>query len=327
METGVPPARSRRQIKTEQNVQGGPPKNGCILSLQAIALPSDLTCPIRIKQELEPHQSEYLPLPQFEEIKEESTEVSEIFKKEQHYDSILTLTSEASRHCDDDTPPGLIPPIEMEDDDCDVEGAGNLNTCLNKCRNKKSRAAKKQLPVSNTDMKCRLRHRKAQKHMEYYHVKSGDGRVLLQTRSHTDGEEAFWCETCGKEFKRFDLLSDHRRGHDRKRPYACEQCGMMFSKPAYLKIHLRRHAGERAFPCDQCDKRFFDKYDLGVHQRDHTGERPYACRECGKSFKRIYILNKHKKTHSSEKPFECNVCGKAYKHGYSYRLHMKSHAS
>lgn len=314
MEAVLPSAPSQHQIKTEQNTQRAPPTNG-ILLLQTIDLASDLSCSVRVKQESDLPQAEYLPRPQFKEIKEESTEMNEFIKKEQRDNSRLTLISEASRQGDEKLPHGLIPPIEMEDDDCDVECPENLNTCLNTFLNKKRNAAQVKLHASNTDRKCTRKQRKAQKRTKYRCI------------SRAEGEEIFCCETCGKEFKRYDLLSDHRRGHGRKRPYACDQCGMMFAKPAYLKIHLRRHAGERAFPCDQCDKRFFDKYDLGVHQRDHTGERPYACRECGKSFKRIYILNKHKKTHSNEKPFECNVCGKAYKYGYSYRLHMKNHSA
>lgn len=244
------------------------------------------------------------------------------------FDSSLTVTTEASHWSDDNLPHGLIPPVEMEDDEYNVKCPKNFSACRkNKSLNKKRNAVKVKLHDSNTDKKYTSKQRKAQKQTKYHCVKGHDGRTLLKTHTHTGSEEAFWCETCGKQFRRYDLLSDHRRGHSRKRPYACDQCGMMFSKPAYLKIHLRRHAGERAFPCDKCDKRFFDKYDLAAHQRDHTGERPYECRECGKSFKRIYILNKHKKTHSNEKPFECNVCGKAYKYGYSYRLHMKTHSA
>ncbi|KAF7710455.1 zinc finger protein 239 [Silurus meridionalis] len=316
METGSLSARRLRRKKTEQNTQRVPPKNGCTLSLQKTAdLPSDLTCPVWVKQESDLPQSEYLPCLQFKEIKKESTEMNKFIKKEQHDDCNLSLTSEASRQCDDNVPHGLIPPIEMEDDETDVECAENFDTRVTAFLNKSRNAAK---------VKKKCTH-KPQKHTKHQCVKGRDGRTL-KTHTQPDSEDVFQCDICGKKFKRYDLLSDHRRGHGRKRPYACDQCGMMFAKPAYLKIHLRRHAGERAFPCDQCGKRFFDKYDLGVHQRDHTGERPYVCRECGKGFKRIYILNKHMKTHSNEKPFECNVCGKAYKYGYSYRLHMKSHS-
>lgn len=325
METGLPSAPSLRWIKTEQNTRHVPPKNGCILSLRSFDLPSDLTCPVRVKQESDLPQAECLPRPQFKKIKKESTEMNELVKKEQHDDFSLTITTEESQESDDDIPHGLIPPVEMDDEEFD-ECPENLIACRNSKRlNKKRSAAKVKLHDSNTDKKYTCKQRKTQKHTEYHCVKDHDGRTLLKTHMHTDDDEAFWCEICGKRFKRYDLLSDHRRGHNRKRPYACDQCGMRFAKPAYLKIHLRRHTGERPFPCDQCDKRFFDKYDLTVHQRDHTGERPYECRECGKSFKRIYILNKHMKTHSNEKNFKCNVCGKAYKYGYSYRLHMKSH--
>lgn len=328
METGLPSVPSRHGIKTEQNTHHMLHKNCCISSLESADRHSDLTCSIRVKEESELHLLEYIPRPRFEEIKKESVlELNEFIKKEQPDGSSLTVTSDTSNSSDESTPHGLIPPVEMEDEECEVECAENLNTHVNTFLNKKSNAAKLKYHESETDKKCTRKQRKAQKCSEYHRVKGCDGRTLLKTHTHADNKEAFWCETCGKHFRRFDLLTDHRRGHGRKRPYACEQCGMMFAKPAYLKIHLRRHAGERAFPCDQCDKRFFDKYDLGVHQRDHTGERPYMCRECGKSFKRIYILNKHKKTHSNEKPFECSVCGKAYKYGYSYRLHMKNHSA
>lgn len=326
METGLPSVPSIHGIKTEQNTHHVAPKNGCISSFKTINLPSDLTCPVRVKEESELHQLEYLPCPRVEEIKEESIlEPNEFIKKEQHDGSSLTLTSDTSHQCDENTPHGLIPPVEVEDDERVEEHAESVNTCLNTFLNKKSNAAKLTFYESDTDKK--RKQRKARKRTEYHCVKGRDGSTTLKKHTRTDNKESFWCETCGKRFTRFDLLNDHRRGHGRKRPYACEQCGMMFAKPAYLKIHLRRHAGERAFPCDQCDKRFFDKYDLAVHQRDHTGERPFVCRECGKSFKRIYILNKHKKTHSNEKPFECSVCGKAYKYGYSYRLHMKNHSA
>lgn len=298
METGLLSVPSRRGIKkTDQNI---PPKTGCSLSVQTIDLPSDFTCPVRVKEEADQHQPEYFRCPLLQNMKEESVELEKFIKKEQHDDSNLTLTGEASRQCNDNLPHGLIPLIEMEDDECEAE---NVNT-------RRKTFLNKNITVKQTNYHC---------------VKRRDGRMPLKMHTHSKGGEAFWCETCGKEFTRFDLLGNHRRRHGRKRPYPCEQCGMMLTKPAYLKIHLRRHAGERAFPCDQCDKRFFDKYDLGVHQRDHTGERPYVCRECGKSFKRIYILNKHKKTHSNEKSFKCNVCGKAYKYSYSYRLHMKNH--
>lgn len=314
IKTGLSSAQSLQRIKTEQNTQRLPPKNGCILSVQSIDLPSDLTRLARVKQESDLLQSEYLSHSQFEEMNKESTEMKELIKKEQLDDSNLTLTSKASHQCDDvcDFPHGLIPPIEMEDFECGVECPDNLKPCRNNIFNKKRTSVKEKRHTLNTDKKCARSRRKAQKHTEYHYVKSRDGRTLLKRHPHADGVEAFWCETCGKQFKRYDLLSDHRRGHNRKRPYACDQCGMMFAKPAYLKNHLRRHAGERAFPCDQCDKRFFNRYDLVVHQRDHTGERPYQCQECGKSFKRVYVLNKHKKTHSKEKPFRCNVCGKAY---------------
>uniref|UniRef100_A0A673HEJ3 C2H2-type domain-containing protein n=1 Tax=Sinocyclocheilus rhinocerous TaxID=307959 RepID=A0A673HEJ3_9TELE len=91
--------------------------------------------------------------------------------------------------------------------------------------------------------------------------KAGKGR----TSNKQHKEERFSCETCGKEFQRSDLLTDHVKIHRRQKPYGCDQCEMKFAKPSYLKIHLRRHAGDRPFPCNQCEKRFFDIYDLRKH--------------------------------------------------------------
>uniref|UniRef100_A0A4W4DMR3 C2H2-type domain-containing protein n=1 Tax=Electrophorus electricus TaxID=8005 RepID=A0A4W4DMR3_ELEEL len=208
--------------------------------------------------------------------------------------------------CDECSQADLIPPVEMEDE-CDIEWKEISNAYLDKPLNKNVSSSKVKL-CGNVGKKTRGKQKNAKKYKS--HEKVIDSRTSFRIHVHVHGGETFHCETCGKDFKRSDLLTDHLKVHKRKRPYSCDQCGMMFAKPAYLKIHLRRHAGERAFACDHCDKRFFDKYDLKVHQRDHTGERPYVCSECGKSFKRIYILNKHKRTHSKEKPFHCDVCGK-----------------
>ncbi|XP_036430071.1 zinc finger protein 239 [Colossoma macropomum] len=294
-------------------------ENYCILTLQTHFTASVL--PVRIKKESDPSHSESFPCLQFEEkFKEESFKFGVLIdEKERLVDR--TLVIRMAQQCEDDLPAGLIPPVEIDDEECDIAWTEKSSKCLDKPFKKKVKPG-----ASETRKRYKAKPRKAQKHKSRYCGKASDGRTTLKMQTKKHGEP-FRCETCGKDFKRSDLLTDHVKVHKRKRPYPCDECGMMFAKPAYLKIHLRRHAGERAFTCDQCEKRFFDKYDLNVHLRDHTGERPYVCPECGKGFKRIYILNKHKRTHSKEKPFQCNVCGKAYRYVYSYRLHMKDHSA
>ncbi len=239
-------------------------------------------------------------------------------------------------------PTGLMPPVEMEEE---LEITANTHTSPDKPLNRRTDTSSKRKKC--TDKKRTPRKRKSTEPSEHvtptrmnsdvssermeslimqgnatqHPEKAGKDRTFNKQHK----EERFSCETCGKEFQRSDLLTDHVKIHRRQKPYGCDQCEMKFAKPSYLKIHLRRHAGDRPFPCNQCEKRFFDIYDLRVHERDHTGERPYMCPECGKSFKRVYILNKHKRTHSKERPFQCSVCGKAYRYGYSYRLHLKNH--
>ncbi|XP_017577765.2 putative zinc finger protein 66 [Pygocentrus nattereri] len=270
-------------------------------------------------------RSESFPCLQLEKFKEESNKFGELIdEKERLVDRSLVIRM--AQQCEDDLPAGLIPPVEIDDEEGDITWAEKSNKCLDKPFKKKGNTAKVKHGASDPRKRYKGKLRKAQKHKSHCCGKASDGRTTLKMQTKEHGE-AFRCETCGKDFKRSDLLTDHVKVHKRKRPYPCDECGMMFAKPAYLKIHLRRHAGERTFTCDQCEKRFFDKYDLNVHLRDHTGERPYVCPECGKGFKRIYILNKHKRTHSKEKPFQCNVCGKAYRYVYSYRLHMKDHSA
>ncbi|XP_052469858.1 zinc finger protein 37 homolog [Carassius gibelio] len=230
-------------------------------------------------------------------------------------------------------PIGLMPPVEMEEE---FEITKNTHSSPDEPLNRRSDSLSKR--KKSTDKQTTTRKRKLTERTEQIILTemnsdvSNEGKKCLvmqggkgRTSDKQHKEERFSCETCGKEFQRSDLLTDHVKIHRRQKPYACGQCEMKFAKPSYLQIHLRRHAGDRPFPCNQCEKRFFDIYDLRVHQRDHTGERPYMCPECGKSFKRVYVLNKHKQTHSQERPFQCSVCGKAYRYGYSYRLHLKDH--
>ncbi|XP_062851285.1 zinc finger protein ZFP2 [Trichomycterus rosablanca] len=275
-----------------------------------------LLSPVQIKQDSDvqytlssdQNQSNSVSCSHFE-IKQESFEI-DLIKKEEFDDHDPTLANEVIHQCKEDIPHGLIPPVEMDDEECDTACAENSNICLDKPLDTKVKTIKVKLSMAkNPKSQCR------------------DQTVASRVKTPKTCEGSFCCETCGKQFQRSDRLTDHRKVHRKKKPYPCDLCDMMFAKPALLKIHLRRHAGDRAFPCDQCEKRFFDRCDLKVHMRDHTGERPYVCQECGKSFKRTYVLNKHKKTHSKERPFKCDVCEKTYKYIYEYRLHIKKHST
>lgn len=260
----------------------------------------------------------------------------------------LDLGLQIKKEAFENFPAGLIPPVEMEEDEFEIarNTCASVDTTQNKQQNttvskencsgkqyktrkssnkRKSHALTKAAGWSTeqTETKCIIPTpmNSVLKKSVITSEKTSEARNMNQLHK----EDLFSCETCGKAFHQSALLTDHVKIHRRQRPYTCDHCGMKFAKPSYLKIHLRRHAGDRPISCDCCEKRFFDMYDLRVHQRDHTGERPFSCSECGKGFKRIYTLNKHRQTHSNEKPFQCSVCGKAYKYGYSYRLHLKDH--
>lgn len=229
----------------------------------------------------------------------QSNSVNECKLKEDRPNDFDPASTSDAIHCTEHVPHGLIPPVEMDDDEFDTTCKESADLWVDKPPEQKTQTIK----AKSTELQ----------------------KSKLKTLKNS--KETFTCETCGKLFDRSDRLTDHRKVHRKKLLYSCDRCEMRFSKPAYLKIHLRRHAGDRAFPCDQCDKRFFDQCDLKVHMRDHTGERPYVCQACGRSFKRIYVLNKHMRTHSKERPFKCDICEKTYKYIYEYRLHIKKHST
>ncbi len=155
-------------------------------------------------------------------------------------------------------PTGLMPPVEMEEE---LEITANTHTSPDKPLNRRTDTSSKRKKC--TDKKRTSRKRKStepteqvkptrmnsdvsSERMKYLIMqgnatqqpeKAGKGR----TSNKQHKEERFSCETCGKEFQRSDLLTDHVKIHRRQKPYGCDQCEMKFAKPSYLKIHLRRH--------------------------------------------------------------------------------------
>uniref|UniRef100_K7DZL8 Zinc finger protein 648 n=1 Tax=Monodelphis domestica TaxID=13616 RepID=K7DZL8_MONDO len=117
------------------------------------------------------------------------------------------------------------------------------------------------------------------------------------------GEEPtpYVCPTCGKGFRKPNLLSKHKVIHRKEKPYICQECGMAFIQLLRLKRHQKTHSGERPFYCDECGGSFTRLSSLQRHQRIHTGEKPYSCVYCGHSFTESGTMRRHERTHKMGK--------------------------
>ncbi|XP_028936288.1 zinc finger protein 648 [Ornithorhynchus anatinus] len=135
---------------------------------------------------------------------------------------------------------------------------------------------------------------------------SQHGRDLDQQGSDAQkpGDEEtkpYICPTCGKGFRKPNLLSKHKVIHRQDKPYKCLECGMAFVQLLRLKRHQQTHSGERPFYCKECGGTFTRLASLQRHQRIHTGEKPYSCAYCGHSFTESGTLRRHERTHKVEK--------------------------
>lgn len=53
----------------------------------------------------------------------------------------------------------------------------------------------------------------------------------------TENNERFYCEDCGKAFRRHDKYQEHQRRHDAKPNTRCRQCAMKFLTQKALRAH------------------------------------------------------------------------------------------
>lgn len=61
---------------------------------------------------------------------------------------------------------------------------------------------------------------------------------------HSDHEEPFKCEVCGKVYKSLFYLEGHQRMHEGIKPYKCSICDKSFVMSSQLRRHENTHAGE-----------------------------------------------------------------------------------
>lgn len=143
------------------------------------------------------------------------------------------------------------------------------------------------------------------------------------------------CDICYMFFWRQRQLREHAATHSQDQAFLCQTCGKNFKSSSALQMHRRSHIANEEkpkFECNICNKTFGTKPNLMIHKRIHTGNlkennirfgalikkkhitfvgvRDHTCDTCGKSFVQKGNLDNHMLTHVSNTPFTCDICGK-----------------
>ena len=78
-------------------------------------------------------------------------------------------------------------------------------------------------------------------------------------------------------------------------PNGCDTCGKSYKRRDVLKRHMLIHSTESHVRCDICGKICLRKDTLKRHLRVHSPGVPFECDVCGRTFKRKDALKEHKK--------------------------------
>ena len=140
-------------------------------------------------------------------------------------------------------------------------------------------------------------------------------------------EKQVACPECGKKFKTNPRLYAHQKIHAPREKILCSVCGACFTTRTSLRQHtVSVHLNLRPFKCEHCVKSFTDRGKMKLHmQRQHRNDRPWMCHLCGKSFKVNDDLLSHSYSHSSVRKYACDVCDYRCKRPEYLRKHRRIH--
>uniref|UniRef100_A0A0F8BVU5 Zinc finger protein 3 n=1 Tax=Larimichthys crocea TaxID=215358 RepID=A0A0F8BVU5_LARCR len=168
-----------------------------------------------------------------------------------------------------------------------------------------------------------------------------DSALRRHMQRYHEGQKAFKCLECNKEFDLRNHLIQHVRIHTGEKPFSCDYCEKTFTQNSSRITHMRRHTGEKPYYCAKCGKSFAssshfkicktkEKFErapekVNTDENPKEEEKTFKCSECSKMFRLKHELVSHQRIHTGEKPFSCEVCGKTFSHSSTRKAHMRMH--
>ncbi|XP_014671878.1 PREDICTED: zinc finger protein 236-like [Priapulus caudatus] len=136
------------------------------------------------------------------------------------------------------------------------------------------------------------------------------------------------CDTCERQFPKWNQLQRHRKTHESDKPNACLICEASFNYEINLRLHMATHATDSP-SCPECHRRFNRMASLKAHILLHEREETLMCSECGDEFLFESHLKKHMQEHRDDemdqKVFTCGKCGAEFNKIHLVREHSKLH--
>ncbi|XP_058798737.1 zinc finger protein 160-like [Phymastichus coffea] len=145
-------------------------------------------------------------------------------------------------------------------------------------------------------------------------------------RVHSDMEEKYVCDHCGKRYKLKQDLMLHINQVHMCTYQICRFCGKVVKNVKAHEWHhqkkLDREHDAKIYPCGLCFKKFLSESKLENHLMRHVQR--YSCNQCGESFPGPSQLMNHKTKHKPAT--RCSICGRSFASRSNFYQHVLMHA-